>query len=319
MKAITYISLTMTIFTLLYLLLRILLRGKMAVNERLGEIESIAMETETGMDISMLTGQRRDDEKFYRLPLIGPYLKKTTEQLIQAHILIKPAEYLLFSILTGALMFFLVFALTKNALVGILPGVIGFFLPKLYIAGARDKRAKQLNNQLPEFLNILSNALRAGLSFNQAIATAGDEMIDPIRWEFKKVLRDNNLGRPMEEALTELVKRTGDEDIEMFVSAIIIQCQVGGNLSEVLDMIAHTIRERVKLKGEVRTLSAQSRMSAVIIGLLPVAIALILSILNPNYLKPLFTETLGQILLAVAVIMVIIGALLLKKIATLEV
>lgn len=277
------------------------------------------METETGLDISMLTGQRRNDEKFYRVPLIGPYLKKTTEQLVQAHILIKPSEYLLLSILTAALLFFLVFALTKNALVGILPGVIGFFLPKLYIAGARDKRAKQLNNQLPEFLNILSNALRAGLSFNQAISTAGDEMIDPIRWEFKKVLRDNNLGRPMEEALTELVKRTGDEDIEMFVSSIIIQRQVGGNLSEVLDMIAHTIRERVKLKGEVRTLSAQSRMSAIIIGVLPVAMALILSILNPNYLKPLFTETLGQILLAGAVIMVIVGALLLKKIATLEV
>ena len=319
MKVITYVSLALSIFLLLYFALHILSRRRLAVHQRLSDIESISLDEETAVEGSLVTRQRWEDNKLFRLPIVGSYFNKTNEQLIQAHILLKTSEYLLLSILMAGIFFFLVFGFIKNPLVGVLPAFIGFFIPKLYIMAARDKRARQLNKQLPEFLNILSNALRAGLSFSQAIATTGNEMTDPIKWEFQKVLRDNNLGRPMEDALTELVNRTGDEDIEMFVTAIIIQRQVGGNLSEVLDMIANTIRERVKLKGEVRTLSAQSRMSALIIGVLPVAIALILSIINPNYLKPLFTETLGQILLASAAIMVIVGALVLKKIANLEV
>lgn len=144
-------------------------------------------------------------------------------------------------------------------------------------------------------------------------------MADPIRWEFQKVMRDNSLGRPMEEALQELSVRTGDEDVDMLVSAIIIQRQVGGNMSEVLDMIANTIRERVKLKGEIRTMSAQNKMSAIIIGVLPIAIGVILSIMNPEYIMPLFTEPLGQVLVIGAGFMMIMGVIFLKKITTLEV
>ncbi|MFB0918667.1 MAG: type II secretion system F family protein [Clostridiaceae bacterium] len=319
MDILTYVLLASTLFMLIYFGLSYLFKGRRTVKDRLYDIESITSEEDFGPDISTLTGNIKKNEEVYNLPIIGPYIKKTSDRLLQAHIMIKPTEYFLFSLLSAAIFFFLFFALTKNPLIAILPAVLGFFLPSMYVGSARDKRARKLNNQLPEFLNILSNALRAGLSFNQAIATAGSEMEDPIKWEFQKVMRDNNLGRPLENALDELVKRTGDEDIEMLVSAIVIQRQVGGNLSEVLDLIANTIRERVKLKGEVRTLSAQSRMSAVIIGVLPIAIGFIISVINPGYLKPLFTETMGRLMLGTAGAMIIIGAIILKRIVNLEV
>lgn len=319
MKIITYALLGITLFTVLYVILLNLLRRRLSLKDRLSDIEAISREEETGLDVSALTGKRGEDEKIYHLPFVGFYLKSTADQLLQAHLLIKPLEFLLMSFVAAISLFLLIYILNGNLFLAFMSSGIGFFLPKIMIMRSRDKRKRALSDQLPEFLNILSNALRAGLSFNQALATAGDEMRDPIRWEFQKVLRDYTLGRPLDEALNDLARRTGDEDMEMFVSAIIIQRQVGGNISEILDMIANTIRERVKLKGEVRTLSAQNRMSAIIIGSLPIGIAMVLSVLNPEYLKPLFTETLGQIMAGGAMMMILIGAFLLKEITTLEV
>ena len=319
MRFITFGSLALAIFLIIYILLKILFRGRMLVKMRLGDIEAISEEEETLLDITALTGERIQDEPIFDWPLVGPYLKRTSIQLREAHLMIKPTEYLLISVFVSMGLFAGLRLATANIILAIFGAVAGFMAPKLFIVKAQNKRKQALNNQLPEFLNILSNALRAGLSFNQAIATASEEMSDPIRWEFKKVLRDTSLGRPLDEALIEMVVRTGDEDMEMFVSAVIIQRQVGGNLSEVLDMIANTIRERVKLKGEIRTMTAQNKMSAMIIGMLPLAIALILSVLNPEYLEPLYTNPLGIALVVVALVMMGIGALLLKKVTTLEV
>lgn len=319
MKIVTYLLLASALFSLLYLKLRRLLRTQLTVKDRLGGIEAMQKEEEAGLDISVFTGKKQDNDSLYRVPVFGKYLKNSAQQMLEGHVLMKPLEFLLVSFLAGGAIFLAIYTLNRNLFLALAAGLIGFFLPKVHIQRTRDRRKQALSAQLPEFLNILSNALRAGLSFNQAIATAGDEMSDPIRWEFQKVLRDYTLGRPLDEALNELVRRTGDEDVEMFVSAIIIQRQVGGNMSEVLDMIANTIRERVKLKGEVRTMSAQNRLSALIIGVLPIAIAMILSALNPDYIKPLFTETLGQIMAGGALVMMLIGAFLLKEITTLEV
>lgn len=319
MKFATYGSLALAIFLIFYLLLKVLYRSRFTVKQRLEDIEAMSEDEETGLDLSALTGERIKDDPIYQTPLIGPYLKKTAIQLTEAHLMIKPMEYLMISLIIALVLFALLYLFTQNLIPSVLIAAIGFILPKYYIINAQNKRKQALNNQLPEFLTILSNALRAGLSFNQAIATSGEEMPDPIRWEFQKVLRDNSLGRPMDEALMEMVRRTGDEDIDMFVSAIIIQRQVGGNLSEVLDMIAHTIRERVKLKGEIRTMTAQNKLSALIIGMLPIAIGLILSVMNPEYIMPLFTDTLGIALVVFALVMMAVGALLLKRVTTLEV
>lgn len=319
MQILVYGLVGLTLFILILGLFYSMLRRRYTVQDRLTEIQTVTNESVSPIESIQLTGRMKEEVPLFYLPLLGSYLKKSFGQMTQAHLFLKPTEFLLISILVALVFLLITFAITGNLAVSILPALLGFFLPKLYISSAQEKRKKQLNNQLPEFLNILSNALRAGLSFNQAIATAGNEMADPIKWEFQKVMRDNSLGRPMEEALQELSIRTGDEDVDMLVSAIIIQRQVGGNMSEVLDMIANTIRERVKLKGEIRTMSAQNKMSAIIIGVLPIAIGVLLSMMNPEYIMPLFTEPLGQVMVIGAGFMMIMGVILLKKITTLEV
>lgn len=319
MKITVYILLGLTLFLVLFGLLYFFTRRQFLVKQRLFEIGINVEENNGDIDLAQYTSKPKEESSLFYIPLIGAYLRKTTEQMQQAHLFFKPGELLAITLLIPLFLFFTFLAVTSNLVLSLPPSIVGLFIPKLYVTSAQTKRKKALSNQLPEFLNILSNALRAGLSFNQAIATAGNEMSDPIRWEFQKVMRDNSLGRPMDEALQELANRTGDEDVEMLVSAIIIQRQVGGNLSEVLDMIAQTIRDRVKLKGEIRTLTAQNKLSAWIVGLLPIVISFALTLVNPQYLEPLFTELLGQILIGLAIIMMIMGALVLKNITTLEV
>lgn len=319
MKYLAYFALILTVFLFLYLLLKFLYSSRINTKNRLNEIGKMALESESDSTLDASTLTLRKDTETITIPFLSKYLNKISGILTQAHILMKPMEFLLISVLAAAVMLLLGLLIFKNPILAFIFGILGFFLPRVQISMARDKRSKSLNNQLPEFLNVLSNALRAGLSLNQAIDSAAQEMQDPIKWEFQKVLRDNNLGRPLEDALNDMVKRTGDEDIEMFVSAVNIQRQVGGNLSEVLEMIADTIRARVKLKGEVRTMSAQSKMSGLIIGFLPLGIAFAISAINPGYLNPMFQETLGQIILIIAGVMMVAGGYLLKKISTLEV
>lgn len=319
MKILTYLLLGLTIFVFTGSILHVIMRRRILISQRLDDLQFIENNTQAEIDITKYTEKASDESILFSLPVLGNYLRKTADQMRQAHLYLKPAEYLIISVILSLLIFLIFLTITKNLGLALITAILTFAAPKIYIVSLQEKRRKLLNNQLPEFLNILSNALRAGLSFNQAIVTAGNEMTDPIRWEFQKVMRDNNLGRPIDVALEELAKRTGDEDIEMLVSAIIIQRQVGGNLSEILDMIANTIRERVRLRGEIRTMTAQNKMAAVVIGLLPIAMGFVLTILNPTYMDPLFSDPVGQVLIIIAIFMVIMGAIMLKRITKLEV
>lgn len=247
------------------------------------------------------------------------YLEKIRIKLLQAYVKMKPEEFVGISLMSALLSGILLFLLGKNILFGALGGIIGYKVPDLYISSIKKKRGRMLNSQLPQALTLISNGLRAGFSFPQSLNVAGKEMDSPISDEFLKVLRDNSLGKPMEEALENLSKRTDDEDLDMFVTALLIQRQVGGNLAEVLDTISNTIRERVKLRGEVRSLTAQGRLSAFIISLLPIALALVISVLNPGYLDVMFTTLPGIIALVVAIVMELIGIILLVKLVNIEI
>lgn len=250
---------------------------------------------------------------------LSTYYEKKRKKLAQAYILMKPKEFLLLSILISAVLFLLFYVFTSNLIVALMGIFIGFVIPDSYINTIKKKRGKKLNEQLPEALTIISNGLRAGLSFSQAISLAGRDLESPIADEFTKVLRDNTLGKSLEDSLLDFTNRTDDEDIDMFVTAMIIQRQVGGNLSEILDTISNTIRERVRLKGDVNTLTAQSKLSAVIISLLPVGVIFILYALNPGYIGLLFTTTLGFLMVGIAVFLQIIGITILVKMTKLKV
>jgi tight adherence protein B len=208
-------------------------------------------------------------------------------------------------------------------LVGIL---FGFIAPRFWLNFRKGSRLKAFNKQLPDTVTLIANALRAGSSFLQAIELVVRESRPPISTEFSRVIREVNLGLPFDLALENMVRRVKSEDFELMATAISIQHQVGGNLAEILDSIAFTIRERVRIKGEINTLTAQQRMSGYVVGFLPIGLATFLFIAAPAFTEPLFDNRVsliglpaGVIILAIGGVMMFIGFMLIRRIVDIEV
>jgi tight adherence protein B len=196
---------------------------------------------------------------------------------------------------------------------------LGWMVPHVLLARAEKKRLKLFEQQLPDALSIIANALRSGYSFLQAMDVVSREMPEPIAREFNLVLRETRVNIPIDEALTGLVGRVKSPDLDLVITAVLIQRQVGGNLSEVLDKIGGTIKERIRLQGEIRTLTTQGRMSGWIVSLLPMALAVVFHLVSPGYLNPLWQNPVGWILLFAGVVMQGIGVLMIKNMVNLEV
>ncbi len=202
------------------------------------------------------------------------------------------------------------------ALVGAASGVLlGLMLMNIAIA----RRQKAFANQLGDMLTMTSNALRAGFSFMQAVEMISREMDDPIGGEFAEVMREMRLGASLEKALESMSKRVQSKDFELVVTAVLIQRQVGGNLAQILDTISETVEERIRMRREVKSLTAQGRASGVVLAAIPPALAAILSLVNPDYLQPLLTENLGRIAAAGAIVMEIIGFYVINRIVSIEI
>jgi tight adherence protein B len=177
-------------------------------------------------------------------------------------------------------------ALFTSALVG---GVIFSFLPNIYVGYAAKKRITAFNNQLGDTITMMANALRGGYSFLQTLDMVARDAPSPISAEFRRVVQEVGLGRTTEEALGNLMRRMPSDDLDLLITAVNIQMEVGGNLAQILDTIGHTIRERVRIKGEINTLTAQGRISAWVITGLPIGLAIFISVVNPTYMAPIFT------------------------------
>lgn len=246
-------------------------------------------------------------------------LKAIQKKLLQAHILMRAEEFIGLTIFSGLAIFVLFYLFTGTFLLALLVGLIGFKLPDLVVDLKKTKRKNALTEQLPEALSIVSSGLRAGFSFPQAMSVVSREMGPPIGEEFARVIWENRMGKPLEEVLHNLGERNDSDDLGLVITALLIQKQVGGNLAEILDSISNTIRERVRIKGEINTLTAQGKLSALIIVLLPVAVAAFLIFMNPEYMLTLVQEPLGMIMLGVAVIFQFIGIMLIRKIINIDV
>jgi tight adherence protein B len=203
---------------------------------------------------------------------------------------------------------------------------IGFMLPRFWLTRRKNGRLNQFNKQLPDTITLIANALRAGSSFLQSIELVVRESRPPISIEFGRVIREVNLGLPFDTAIENMVKRVKSEDFELMATAIAIQHQVGGNLAEILDSIAFTIRERIRIKGEIRTLTAQQRMSGYVVGGLPIGLAAIIYVAAPNFFDPMFSKPpdvigipLGVILIGIAAFMMAVGFLFIRRIVDIEV
>jgi len=195
----------------------------------------------------------------------------------------------------------------------------GLWLPWYYLSYLAEKRVKQVAAQLPDALSIMANAMKSGYSLLQAMEVVSREMPSPISAEFALVIKETRVNISVEDALFNLTQRVPSGDLDLMVTAMLIQRQIGGNLSEILEKINETIRERIRILGEVRTLTAQGRMSGFIVGGLPLALGVILQVLSPGYVTPLFTNPIGWALLGAAVVMQLVGIIFIRSIIHLEV
>jgi tight adherence protein B len=204
----------------------------------------------------------------------------------------------------------------------ILGGLAGFFAPILYLKRQQGRRLIKFDNQLADMLSLLVNGLRAGYSTMQAMEAVSRELPSPISDEFRRVVQEMQLGIPMDTSLQNLTRRIPSKDLDLVVTAINVQREVGGNLAEILDTISHTIRERVRVKGEIRVLTSQVLMSGRVLAIMPVAVIIGMYFLNRQYMMRFFnpsTRMYGIPALIIGAFMIIIGYFLMTKIASIEV
>ncbi len=255
-----------------------------------------------------------------RVLMLGSNSKQIQTDLARADIKFTPGEWILFNLSTLFFGFLLVLIASRNNLVLALVGaLVGFYAPRLYVRFRQSRRLQAFNNQLGDTLLLLANSLRAGYSLLQSMESASKELTPPMSTEFARVVREIGLGLTLEEALAHLVERIDSEDLDMAVTAINIQHEVGGNLAEILDSISHTIRERIRIKGQIQALTAQQQLSGTVIALLPVFVGLVLLGMNPGYISGLWSEPCGIAMLIYSVVSISIGYLIIRKIMAIEV
>jgi tight adherence protein B len=253
-------------------------------------------------------------------------------ELARADLQLRPSEYLALraaAIIGAPIIVFMLGATfvpgLGNPIALVVATVLGWWVPRFWVNRRKSKRLNAFNEHLADTITLVANALRAGASFLQAIELVVRETQPPVSTEFNRVIREVNLGLPFEQALSNMVRRVRSDDLELMTTAITIQHQVGGNLAEILDSIAYTIRERIRIIGEIRTLTAQQKMSGYVVAGLPIFLMLIISVIAPDFMSPMFGPPYvigipaGVIILAAGAIMMAIGFLAIRKIVDIEV
>ena len=209
--------------------------------------------------------------------------------------------------------------LTSNQLISILSAFILVMMPFFYIYSKKKRRMEKFQRQLPDALDLIARALKAGHAFTGGLRMVAEELGDPIGTEFEKTLNEINFGVGVPEALKSLPNRVDCPDLKFFITSVIIQRETGGNLAEILGKIAYLIRERFKLQNRVQVLAAEGKLSAIILIAIPFVIAFALALLNPEYIKTLVIDPIGKILVTFAFLMMIIGIFVMKKMIQIKV
>lgn len=251
---------------------------------------------------------------------------RVARELARADLKFKVSEYyaLIFISMVGvgAIGFFL----QPNPISVVIGAVIGFFLPRFYVKRQQTQRLYKFNDQLSDMLNLMVNGLRAGYSTMQAMEAVSRELPAPISDEFRRLVQEMQIGIPQEKALDNMLRRIPSDDLDFVITAINVQREVGGNLSEILDTISFTIRERVRIKGEIRVLTASVRTSGTVLSMIPVFLTLALWFVSPDYISSFFAESpgvpqplCGIISVVVIVGMISLGYFIMMKIADIEV
>jgi tight adherence protein B len=246
---------------------------------------------------------------------------RVSRELARADLKFKVAEYFALVFMSTLLVAFIAYLIQPNIVSAVIGGVIGFVLPRFYVKRQQSVRLIKFNDQLSDMLNLMVNGLRAGYSTMQALEAVSRELPSPISDEFHRVVQEMQIGIPMDTALENLLRRIPSDDLDFVVTAINVQREVGGNLSEILDTISFTIRERVRIKGEIRVMTAQVRTSGIVLSLIPVFLTLALWFVSPEYIGSFFARgpVCGWSAVGVIVGMIAAGYFVMMKIADIEV
>lgn len=294
------------------------------VEERLGRYSEVG--GFTGQAITI------EGEKLDRPSPVADFLERLGEgsnlfdniakNLAQADLKFRPAEFLMLIVISAGLLTIVGFILSTSIPFAILAGIFGAFIPQLYVTRSKSRRLTAFNNQLGDMLNLMVNGLRAGYSTMQAMEAVSKELPAPISDEFRRVVQEMQLGLSMEDALDHLVRRITSDDLDLVITAINVQREVGGNLAEILDVISYTIRERVRIQGEIQALTAQGRATAWVISALPIVLVLLLFLINRPYVMQFFnpeTRGCGIPIIVLAGLMVLIGFAVVQKIVKIDI
>lgn len=247
--------------------------------------------------------------------LLRMQITSQLKQIIdQADSQITVMRLVLFSLTAGVLAFLAASMLSPSLILALFFGVIATVLPFLHILSKRRKRLNKFLQLLPDALDLMSRGLSAGHAFTEALQMVASEMPEPISMEFRKTYEEQNLGLSLKLALENLVQRVPLLDLRMCVTAVMIQRETGGNLSELLEKVAHTIRERFRIMEDLKTMTLSSRWSAWLLCGLPIFLAVYVTVMNPGYMDVMWRDPRGHWLLAIAGIMQVLGMLLVQKI-----
>jgi tight adherence protein B len=289
------------------------------LEKRLQRYLSVTNEKASRDSVSLLKKYQQAKKKIGKKMASNEKNTKLAVKLARSGLPYRAEEFLLFqwilTVITGGILYLLT-GLWYFFIIGAVPG---YLFPKWYLRKKERERIEKFNEGLTDMVTTIIGSLRAGFSFPQALKTVVEEAGPPIKDEMESVLKEMQYGSSIEDSLNNLKERMPSDDLDLMIQAIVIQRQVGGNLATVLEKIVETIRDRTKIQRQIRTLTAQGRLSGIVVGLLPVILGLLIYFIQPDYIATLFHHPIGIILIAAGVVSGTIGFLLIKKITTIEV
>jgi tight adherence protein B len=290
-----------------------------------GRLEGVLAGTsvvEGGTPVAAALRENRNVLGFVGFFVSGAWLERMREKLQRADSNLQPTDFFAIKFALAGLGFAVPF-LFLSGIFGILGGIgaaiVGWQLPQIWLDRRIGSRASKMEAQLPEALTLVSNSLKAGFGLLQSLSLAAEQLEHPIGTELEVTIHEMNVGSSVEEALLNLNERCASYDLDLVVTAILVQRSVGGNLSEILETVAETMRERVRIRGEITTLTAQQQLTGVIIALLPVFVGIMFMFVSPGYINILFTTAIGKVMLTIAFIMEVIGVMVIRRILDIEV
>ncbi len=308
-------SLFITVFCLIFLTFRLLSKKVLKIDGRMHDlVAGASIPRFESKEIAVENNGQVAGKSF----IPRNFLRKIEVKLVQADMLLKAKEFLYMVFLIFIVGFFVFFLFSENLYIALVLAIFFCYLPFFYLYNRGKGRSHRFEAQFPDALILISNSLRVGYSFSTAIDLISKELRPPISTDFSRLVRDLKLGADFDDAIIAMGTRLQSRDFNLFLIAVQIQRQVGGNLTEVLDKLAATIRERDRVRGEIRTLTAQGKISGLVIGALPVVVGFGIYFINPGYILLLFSSLLGWAIVGAGLALEGFGILIIKKIVSIE-